>query len=340
MSGPQFIHLETHARVRSKLAGKDATRPIDEIIREAAREPSHSSHVVNPISPEVLFHTLDELRGELTKRVDDAELIRGRKIRRDSRIMVSVICSHPTPMSVIDENILCEWIKSSIDWAKHWGENNNLDLYTVVIHGDEKQPHLHMYLLPRADDGMEADKCHPGKAAKTLVLAQARAEGNDWKAATRRANRAYTIAMRAFQDSYYKDVSLPMGMTRLGPRRNRLSRSDWAATKARAERLAEVLRSAQNLLDREADNRDKAAELDSREAALKLEAATVAGQVLRLGEARQQYETACQAIKLALAAMADHLDADYVERLRQFIDPKRNLAELAVDLEVTSPHVM
>ena len=45
-------------------------------------------------------------------------------------------------------------------------------------------------------------------------------------------------AMQAYQDAYYEGVSVHCGHTRLGPRRQRLTRVEWKAQKAHAERVA------------------------------------------------------------------------------------------------------
>jgi len=54
--------------------------------------------------------------------------------------------------------------------------------------------------------------------------------------------RAYKKAMRDFQDSYYEAVGKPCGLTREGAKKRRLSRTEWKAEQAIAERLASSIK--------------------------------------------------------------------------------------------------
>jgi hypothetical protein len=55
-------------------------------------------------------------------------------------------------------------------------------------------------------------------------------------------DRAYRSGLRAMQDLFWRDVSLPEGHTRIGARRQRLSRAEWHARRAEVARLAEATR--------------------------------------------------------------------------------------------------
>ncbi|MBO6507581.1 MAG: hypothetical protein JJ979_03700, partial [Roseibium sp.] len=62
------------------------------------------------------------------------------------------------------------------------------------------------------------------------------------KALNKRGDRAYRESMRAWQDSYHNAVGVRSGLTRLGPKRRRLSRKAWQAEQvaAQAMKTAEV----------------------------------------------------------------------------------------------------
>lgn len=62
-------------------------------------------------------------------------------------------------------------------------------------------------------------------------------------------NKAYTAALRAFQDDYHTHVGAPCGLLRDGPRKARKTTKQHAAEKETAKRLAEVLQSQTNIRD-------------------------------------------------------------------------------------------
>ncbi|WP_281858570.1 hypothetical protein [Litoreibacter halocynthiae] len=55
----------------------------------------------------------------------------------------------------------------------------------------------------------------------------ARAAGHDDKAALKLGNAANRAKARELQDHYYEHVSPACGLTRTGPKRERLSRQQW-----------------------------------------------------------------------------------------------------------------
>lgn len=61
---------------------------------------------------------------------------------------------------------------------------------------------------------------------------------------------AYTAAMKALQDRYYKMVGKPCGLLRDGPRAERLSTVEYGARKTNAKRLAADIESVENDRDR------------------------------------------------------------------------------------------
>lgn len=91
-------------------------------------------------------------------------------------------------------------------------------------------------------------------------------------------NIAYRTRARELQDQYHREVGLASGLTRTGPKRQRLSRAQWRAMKDEAQRAAQTLQHmekiAGDLVEREEGltasverlARDLAAKLDQAEA--------------------------------------------------------------------------
>ena len=102
---------------------------------------------------------------------------------------------------------------------KFVAEEYGAQLHTAVLHLDEEFPIVHFYAIPKDYEMWNA--CRGDKASK---------ETNSKLEAKK--------AMQAYQDAYYEGVSVHCGHTRLGPRRQRLTRVEWKAQKAHAERVA------------------------------------------------------------------------------------------------------
>lgn len=79
---------------------------------------------------------------------------------------------------------------------------------------------------------VDSSSIHCGYAAQKKV---AQSSGRTEK------KRAYNDAMRQFQDRYYQEVGLPNAQLRFGPRRTRMSRSEWMASKKHAELLSKYI---------------------------------------------------------------------------------------------------
>ena len=81
-------------------------------------------------------------------------------------------------------------------------------LHTVVLHLDESHPHFHFYVVPEGYDmGLT---CRAERAAK---------ENNK--------KSDFVQALKAYQDDYYTNVGIYCGMSRFGPKRQRMTRQEW-----------------------------------------------------------------------------------------------------------------
>ncbi|MEQ9066293.1 MAG: hypothetical protein RLO18_06190, partial [Gimesia chilikensis] len=171
---------------------------------------------------------------------------RPRKIRLDQNTLHTVIASHPYSVEEVrgDKGKLIEvreWERLTIAWLRR---EYGAALKTVVRHTDERQWHIHAYVIPTSDSELRATGFHPGTMAKRAVKAAGRRPGEDGKALNKRADHAYKAAMRKWQDSYHDAVGAPCGQTRLGPARRRLTRDEWKAEQAQAAALKNAVERA------------------------------------------------------------------------------------------------
>jgi hypothetical protein len=277
MSGPQFVHIETYARSVSSLRLErqvaraeqnkvvDRKLTVEEICGEAARLPGHCPHVEDAKEPILLDGiSPDQVPALLEKRVAAANTeIRAKKktmpkgtratgpraIRSDTHVLLTIVASHPIPWrdeqsdtalfeDPENQALLEKWQSLNIKWAKQKARQLGFEVVSVVRHDDEAHPHLHFLCIP-TNERIDARRCHPGYIAKEALKPE---EGEGDKPAKKRRDKAYSDAMRAFQDDYYETVSLDAGLLRTGPKRARLPRAVYYTDKAlgRARGLASV----------------------------------------------------------------------------------------------------
>ncbi|MEP3046831.1 MAG: plasmid recombination protein [Roseibium sp.] len=241
--GYQFIHLETYSR-----KADSEGHSVDWILAEARRDPEASLHVESPQAPELIYGIeLEELASVHECLADEAKTTlkngKTRKIRRDQKSLLTVVASYPVPIQELPEksagsDSLKRWEQRSIAWLQSLHGN---DLVSVIRHTDERYPHIHAYILPRSDPELRAQRLHPGYEAKRTIMDSDAADSSK-KELNRRGDKAYRDAMRDWQNSYHQAVGVPCGLTRLGPKRRRLSREAWQAEKvaAKALKTAEV----------------------------------------------------------------------------------------------------
>lgn len=247
MSGPQFVHIQTWSNKANK-----AGRNIEFVINELERVPECATHVEAPLPPRPLFGDptcfAEEHKAHVAARSTWATMADGsqrqRAIRSDRHTMASIVVSYPVPRSVIvtdkQKEALAIWEKRNLAWLQ---KKYGTQLRMVAAHDDETHPHLHAWLLPD-DPGADATTLHPGKVAKKAVEAEAKAKGMAPRQAVKLGNRALKEAMVLWQDDYYAEVSAPLGLTRTGPKRRRLSREQWKAEKVTAHAHAATMAQA------------------------------------------------------------------------------------------------
>ncbi|MBE3919069.1 hypothetical protein HJ091_21360 [Vibrio parahaemolyticus] len=218
MCGYQFFHIETYSNNSS-----DPEKPtLESIVKEAMRVEGYCPHVYQPKTPQILYGSDPQKLPELiNNRVDKARDKLGRRIRKDSPLLLAGVMSVGS-----DSNVNMRlFIDLSVRFLREKYKNN---LCSVVLHLDESNPHLHFYCVPNVIDGrFSMSEIHDG------IRARNECEGGRSKKAS-----AYKKAMRSLQDDYYKQVSVHLGLTRLGPKVQRLTRKEWQSQKAQTLSIA------------------------------------------------------------------------------------------------------
>jgi len=218
----QFIHIEDYSKTVAKKKKNDGKekykketkgRSVREIIAEAKREPGNCPHVKNPNDPILLYgESLDEVEKLAYEYHDQTKLTdkngKEKKLRSDANILLAGVVS----LSRDNEDIWDEYKNDAIAFLSNkYGKK----LISVIEHTDEANPHFHFYVIQ--DKGKRFDLIHDGK--KALF------DNKDKKKHDQ--NIAYLDSMRAFQEDFYRVVSSNYGLTKDGPKRARLSRSDY-----------------------------------------------------------------------------------------------------------------
>lgn len=219
----QFIHIEDYGKTVSKKKKNDGKnekykkeskgRSVREIIAEAKRESGNCPHVENPEDPKLLYGVdLDQVEKlayeyhENTKIQDKNG--KEKKLRSDANILLAGVIS----LNRDNIEIWEEYKNDSIQYLKNkYGKN----LISVIEHTDEANPHIHFYCIQNT--GRKFDLIHDGKKALFENKDKIKHE----------QNIAYIEAMRNLQEDFWKVVSKNFGLTKDGPKRARLSRSDY-----------------------------------------------------------------------------------------------------------------
>ncbi|WP_414443002.1 relaxase/mobilization nuclease domain-containing protein [Burkholderia sp. 22PA0106] len=216
--GYQFYHIEGYARETSKQKKKGNWNARD-IINEVKRSPGACDHVDSPEPPTLLYGVAPEFAlQEAEKWAEQATDLKGRKLRKDASCLMAGVISLPRA----EEHKWEKFKQSSIKWLQHkYGDR----LRSVVEHTDEPHPHIHFYVVPRIGERFEV--VHDGIRAREEAKANNVVKGKQ--------NMAYIKAMRALQNQFGLDVASRYGLTRLGPKRRRLTRKEWKIEQQNAE---------------------------------------------------------------------------------------------------------
>jgi len=219
----QFIHIEDYGKTVSKKKKNDGKnekykkeskgRSVREIIAEAKRESGNCPHVENPEYPKLLYGVdLDQVEKLAYEYHENTKIHdkngKEKKLRSDANILLAGVIS----LNRDNIEIWEEYKNDSIQYLKNkYGKN----LISVIEHTDEANPHIHFYCIQNT--GRKFDLIHDGKKALFENKDKIKHE----------QNIAYIEAMRNLQEDFWKVVSKNFGLTKDGPKRARLSRSDY-----------------------------------------------------------------------------------------------------------------
>lgn len=326
MSGPQFMHLQSYSR-----KANEGGQSVEQVLAEASRVPEYSKHVSDPRPPSLVYGvSVDEVRrlhdemvaaGGVEVTLKDGRTAR-RGIRKDRHTLMTAVASHPLPTDLVNTkpDVRADyerWRDHNLAWLKaQFGDK----LVSVIEHWDEKHPHIHAYILPLDDPTCSARQLNPAWQAKEVAMETARAAGHDDKAAVRLGNAAYRAKARELQDHYYEHVSLVCGLTRTGPKRERLSRQQWKARKDAAKLTARISQKIDGRLEDVVDAEDSLERSLAAKAEEIVEKLDLADQALEEAEADR-----AEAKRLREQAAQDAQNAE--ARIQQQLDQKQEELE-------------
>jgi hypothetical protein len=238
----QFIHVEGYARSAGR--GKTGGHTLASIVAEAERRPGACPHVVDPQPARVVYGKTPAVAAEAAALwAETSKDARGHKLRRDGLCMLGGVVSVPEGFEGWPK-----YRKAAVAWLK---EEYGPALLSVVEHTDEGHPHLHFYAVPWQSDRFDA--IHPGLRAAAAAdpdRGRRTRPAAEKEAGRKNARLAFTEAMRAFQDRFYRGVGAIHGMARLGPKRRRLTRAAWRAEEQQRKELAAVMAQTDKTLEK------------------------------------------------------------------------------------------
>lgn len=257
--GYQFIHIEAYSRVAG--AGKAGGRTAGVVLAEADRVPGNCPHIepeklADPaLAPQRLYGLkLTAVESEFNAWAEQAKDVSGRALRKDGHCLLAGVVSMPREVGA---EAWDKFKKSAVQWLKkEFGDR----LRSVIEHKDESHPHLHFYCVQEHGKGFAS--LHPGQQAAREARAAGLKKGEQ--------NLAYCEAMREWQDRFSRDVGQSHGLTRIGPGRRRLTRSQWQQEKTQARALQQAKSRAKNVqkqADKKAIEREQQAEEKARKTA-------------------------------------------------------------------------
>ncbi len=228
MSGYQFGHTEGYARKGGfNTKTKSSVMSGWDIVDEAERKNGATSHIEKPMPPVPIFGVSPSVAmQEAAAWAEQTKDAAGRRLRVDGLCLCTGVISFPA-----DAAGWPEYRAEAVEWLKKkYGDN----LRSVVEHVDEAYPHIHFYAVPKI--GQRFDFVHDGYRAANEAKAQGAVKGAQ--------NTAYKNAMKAWQDELHAACGVKFGLSRVGPRKQRLTRAQWKERKAVGSQVAALLQQA------------------------------------------------------------------------------------------------
>ena len=224
--GFQFGHMQCY----SASGGKKASNAVAAIIDEARRAAGFCDHVTDPLPPVVISGMtpaeLLEFHDVQIKRVARGRG-KGNSLRKDSPTLLASVFSFPFKPDQKNDPAYLAVRDASIAFFRAEMEARGGTVLSIVQHEDESWLHFHAYAMALDDPKLAAKTLHRGHVAAAPA-----------KKAGEKGVKEYCDAMRGFQNDYAA-VTERHGLTKLGPRRQRLTRAQWHTQQAEAVRQAE-----------------------------------------------------------------------------------------------------
>jgi hypothetical protein len=272
------MHLELYSRSGLKYNNVSKTS-ASAVVKEAIRSDGFCNHLeadgLKPKPPTYIFSqenkSLDEHYIEIENQVATEKDALGRKIKADKNILLAGVVSFPKPLVTKESEAKNTWTKDDDDnydlfkiaslefLKKKFGDN----LLCVLEHSDESYPHLHFYIADKKRIS-STPNLHPGQAQN--IAHEQKAKEQKTSVNKKQMSADYKLAMRNFQDEYFNQVGIYCGFDRLGPKTQRLNRSEWKERKRVNKNLATVVKQVKkdysNVKSKSAQLENSLAELD------------------------------------------------------------------------------
>ncbi|HHG3282639.1 TPA: plasmid recombination protein [Vibrio parahaemolyticus] len=236
--GYQFIHIETYARISSRNNKKQSAKSIAE---ECERKPHACPHIKHSKPYKLLYgHKPSDVVKKAETQAEKAKDKLGRKLRKDAQILLAGVVSYPTPLTEFDPSCrkFRKWLELNHQFLK---KKYGTRYKSLVLHTDENEgfPHCHFYVVPDLDNSnhLNIGTVHQGIEARDKLRSPSAKE----------KLRAYKSAMREYQDEYQRQVGIHCGLTRIGPRKRRLTRQEWTLEKSASKRLSSIINKIRKL---------------------------------------------------------------------------------------------
>lgn len=229
----QFIHIEVYSREEpaAKTRNKQTTNhrsdvrhtTVSGVLSEMKRDKGFTSHLDEIHEPIVLHGSIDALERSIERYEAEHKTVdkngKEKKLRKDACVLLAGVIS----LDREDQEIWEDYKTKSIKYLKtKYGKN----LKCVVEHTDEKNPHIHFYVVSKP--GQDLNLLHDGKKAVSKLSKEDKKKQH---------LSVYTKAMISFQDDFYSKVSNAFGLSRTGenPRERLRSRPDYLRFKKRQQ---------------------------------------------------------------------------------------------------------
>ena len=276
----EFLHFRGYARKSTK-----GSPTLTDVLGEARRHPHHCAHLRDPRPPVVRYGVpLETVATILDERLRAARDRLGRPLPSTSLALLAGVTSWPTQRVEVEaseaERVAYEmWVHLCIEFFRRLF---GTALLSIVEHVDE--PHLHLHVFAAASDDPETHLY-----SLESVWPPIAAEGTARRAGkTRMAQReAYRTEARKIQSDYYNRVGAPSGLTRFGPRRQRLTREAWRAQRDQAAAVAtftQKLACRAKTIDDEVKSRATALAGEIAAAAIAITTTTANAELMRASE--------------------------------------------------------